>query len=66
MCLASFHANLRACSAVLHSVYKQHDNAATYVELEQRQAMSITEHDVWVDVEFDRHCCYFQIRTSPC
>jgi hypothetical protein len=48
-----------ACSAELHELYRQHDNEATYVELEQRHPISITEHDVWVDVEFDRHCCYF-------
>ena len=59
------HVNILACSLVLHSVARQHDNAATYVELEQRQAISITEHDFWVEVEFERHCCYSYISSRP-
>ena len=30
----------------------------TYAEFEQRHAMSITEHEAWVEVEFERQCCY--------
>ena len=53
-----------ACSAVLQAVDRQHDNAATYDELEQRHAMSITEHDFWAEVEFERHCCCSKISSG--
>ena len=39
-------------------MYRQQDKLLTYAELEQRHAISITEHEVWAEVEFERQCCY--------